>query len=177
MQSPRRNPPITRNSLSIKGKLQNVMGYRLVILAKMAKKLFLIFETFVIPIVIVRSRRLGNAWIRFLHSTTCYLENYATGKRVDTFSALRYSTKLHCSEISKKLFPDYCDRRTTERTCSNMYIHSEFSIEIDLVQDWEAVEGKCICGDYCKIVSVNQVDLFVELTREYEAWQKINRRL
>ncbi|KRZ85597.1 hypothetical protein T08_8288 [Trichinella sp. T8] len=27
------------NSLSIKGKLQNVMGYRLVILAKMAKKL------------------------------------------------------------------------------------------------------------------------------------------
>ncbi|KRY55444.1 hypothetical protein T03_4518, partial [Trichinella britovi] len=86
-------------------------------------------------------------------------------------------TKLHCSEISKKLFPDYCDRRTTERTCSNMYIHSEFSIEIDLVQDWEAVEGKCICGDYCKIVSVNQVDLFVELTREYEAWQKINRRL
>ncbi|KRZ84242.1 hypothetical protein T08_10874 [Trichinella sp. T8] len=39
------------NSLSIKGKLQNVMGYRLVILAKMAKKLFLIFETFVIPIV------------------------------------------------------------------------------------------------------------------------------
>ncbi|KRZ85599.1 hypothetical protein T08_4498 [Trichinella sp. T8] len=57
-------------------------------------------------------------------------------------------TKLHCSEISKKLFPDYYDRRTTERTCSNMYIHSEFSIEIDLVQDWEAVEGKCICGDY-----------------------------
>ncbi|KRX35024.1 hypothetical protein T05_14165 [Trichinella murrelli] len=45
------------------------------------------------------------------------------------------------------------------------------------VQDWEAVEGKCICGDYCKIVSVNQVDLFVELTRECEAWQKIIRRL
>ncbi|KRX79136.1 hypothetical protein T06_11689, partial [Trichinella sp. T6] len=61
--------------------------------------------------------------------------------------------KLHCSEISKKLFPDYCGRRTTEWTCSNMYIHSEFSIEIDLV------------------------DLFIELTREYEAWQKINRRL
>ncbi|KRZ59213.1 hypothetical protein T02_4212 [Trichinella nativa] len=30
------------------------------------------------------------------------------------------------------LFPDYCGRRTTEWTCSNMYIHSEFSIEIDL---------------------------------------------
>ncbi|KRX55785.1 hypothetical protein T09_5498 [Trichinella sp. T9] len=44
-------------------------------------------------------------------------------------------TKLHCSEISKKLFPDYCGRRTTERTCSNMYIHSEFSIEIDLVME------------------------------------------
>ncbi|KRY22583.1 hypothetical protein T12_8437 [Trichinella patagoniensis] len=27
------------NSISIKGKLQNVMGYRLVILAKMAKKI------------------------------------------------------------------------------------------------------------------------------------------
>ncbi|KRZ51031.1 hypothetical protein T02_15754, partial [Trichinella nativa] len=71
-------------------------------------------------------------------------------------------TKLHCSEISRKLFPEYHDKISTERTC---------------MQDWEAVEGKCICGDYCKIVSVNQVHLFVELTRECEAWQKIIRRL
>ncbi|KRY34573.1 hypothetical protein T01_6482 [Trichinella spiralis] len=35
--------------------------------------------------------------------------------------------KLYCSEISKKLFPDYHDRRTTIRTCSNMCIHSECS--------------------------------------------------
>ncbi|KRX72927.1 hypothetical protein T06_4888, partial [Trichinella sp. T6] len=49
-------------------------------------------------------------------------------------------TKLHCSEISKKLFPEYHGRISTEWTCSN-------------------------------------VDLFIELTREYEAWQKINRRL
>ncbi|KRY11847.1 hypothetical protein T12_140 [Trichinella patagoniensis] len=42
-------------------------------------------------------------------------------------------TKLYCSEISLKLFPDYYDRRTTEQTCSNVYIHSDFSIDIDLV--------------------------------------------
>ncbi|KRX14662.1 hypothetical protein T07_6616 [Trichinella nelsoni] len=41
----------------------------------------------------------------------------------------------------------------------------------------EAVEGKCICGDYCKIASVNQVGLFVELTRECEPSRKIIRRL
>ncbi|KRY33916.1 hypothetical protein T01_6550 [Trichinella spiralis] len=43
-------------------------------------------------------------------------------------------TKLYCNEISKKLFPEYHDRRTTERTCSNMYIYSDFSIDIDLFQ-------------------------------------------
>ncbi|KRZ82236.1 hypothetical protein T08_8913 [Trichinella sp. T8] len=41
-------------------------------------------------------------------------------------------TKLYCSGISKKLFPDYYDRRTTERICSNVYIHSGVSIDIDL---------------------------------------------
>ncbi|KRX24297.1 hypothetical protein T07_8233 [Trichinella nelsoni] len=41
--------------------------------------------------------------------------------------------KLHYSEISKKLFPEYHDRRTTERTFSNMYIHSDFSIDTDLI--------------------------------------------
>ncbi|KRX69202.1 hypothetical protein T06_13854 [Trichinella sp. T6] len=45
------------------------------------------------------------------------------------------------------------------------------------VQDWEAMEGKCICRGYWNIVSVNQVDLFVGLTREFEDWQKIIRRL
>ncbi|KRY07813.1 hypothetical protein T12_4064 [Trichinella patagoniensis] len=30
--------------------------------------------------------------------------------------------KLYCSEISKKLFPDYHDRRTTIRTCSNIVV-------------------------------------------------------
>ncbi|KRY24852.1 hypothetical protein T03_12416 [Trichinella britovi] len=30
-----------------------------------------------------------------------------------------------------------------------------------IVQDWEAMEGKCICRGYWNIVSVNQVDLFV----------------
>ncbi|KRX57339.1 hypothetical protein T09_15497 [Trichinella sp. T9] len=29
------------------------------------------------------------------------------------------------------------------------------------VQDWETMEGKCICRGYWNIVSVNQVDLFV----------------
>ncbi|KRX26332.1 hypothetical protein T07_9959, partial [Trichinella nelsoni] len=40
--------------------------------------------------------------------------------------------KLYCSEISKKLFPGYHDRKRTEQTCSNVYIHSDFSIDIDL---------------------------------------------
>ncbi|KRY01093.1 hypothetical protein T12_10016, partial [Trichinella patagoniensis] len=39
------------------------------------------------------------------------------------------------------------------------------------------MEGKCICRGYWNIVSVNQVDLFVGLTREFEDWQKIIRRL
>ncbi|KRZ84694.1 hypothetical protein T08_16537, partial [Trichinella sp. T8] len=30
--------------------------------------------------------------------------------------------KLYCSEISKKLFPNYHDRRTTIRTCSNIVV-------------------------------------------------------
>ncbi|KRY31457.1 hypothetical protein T01_3925 [Trichinella spiralis] len=41
-------------------------------------------------------------------------------------------TKLHCSEISRKLFPEYNDRISTERTCSNVYILINFSIDIDL---------------------------------------------
>ncbi|KRY15500.1 hypothetical protein T12_9474 [Trichinella patagoniensis] len=86
-------------------------------------------------------------------------------------------TKLYCSEISLKLFPDYYDRRTTEQTCSNVYIHSDFSIDIDLVKNRELVEWKCICGGYWKIVSVNQIDLFEGLTRDFGAWQKIIRRL
>ncbi|KRY07364.1 hypothetical protein T12_11943 [Trichinella patagoniensis] len=46
-----------------------------------------------------------------------------------------------------------------------------------IVQDSEAAERKGICGDYWKIVSVNQVDLFVGLTRECEACQKTIGRL
>ncbi|KRX35025.1 hypothetical protein T05_12581 [Trichinella murrelli] len=42
-------------------------------------------------------------------------------------------TKLHCSEISRKLFPEYHDRISTERTCSNVYILINFSIDIDLL--------------------------------------------
>ncbi|KRX12503.1 hypothetical protein T07_7715 [Trichinella nelsoni] len=42
-------------------------------------------------------------------------------------------TKHYCSEISKKLFPDYYDRRTTERTCRNVYIYSVFFIHIVLI--------------------------------------------
>ncbi|KRX65938.1 hypothetical protein T06_12919, partial [Trichinella sp. T6] len=42
-------------------------------------------------------------------------------------------TKLYCNEISKKPFTDYYDRRTTEQTFSNMYIHSDFFIDIDLL--------------------------------------------
>ncbi|KRZ56080.1 hypothetical protein T02_11260 [Trichinella nativa] len=41
--------------------------------------------------------------------------------------------KLYCSEISKKLFPYYHDRRTTVRTCSNVYIYSVFFIHIVLI--------------------------------------------
>ncbi|KRX69055.1 hypothetical protein T06_4341 [Trichinella sp. T6] len=41
----------------------------------------------------------------------------------------------------------------------------------------EAVEKKCICGCCWKIVSVNQVHLFIGLTQECEDCQKIIRRL
>ncbi|KRZ48606.1 hypothetical protein T02_15297, partial [Trichinella nativa] len=68
-------------------------------------------------------------------------------------------------------------QRTTEQICSNVYIHSDFSIDIDLVQNREAVEKKCISSGYRKIASVNHVDVFVGPTRECEAWQKIIRRL
>ncbi|KRY27238.1 hypothetical protein T01_11645 [Trichinella spiralis] len=34
------------------------------------------------------------------------------------------------------LFPDYHDRRTTKRTCSNVYIHSDFFIDINLAEFW-----------------------------------------
>ncbi|KRY06217.1 hypothetical protein T12_6120 [Trichinella patagoniensis] len=30
--------------------------------------------------------------------------------------------------------------------------------DTEICQDWEAVEGKCICGGYWNIVSDNQVD-------------------
>ncbi|KRY15172.1 hypothetical protein T12_4785, partial [Trichinella patagoniensis] len=63
-------------------------------------------------------------------------------------------TKLHCSEISRKLFPEYHDRISTERTCSNGTFDGKIGASLG-----------------------NRVDLFVELTRECEAWQKINRRL
>ncbi|KRZ52905.1 hypothetical protein T02_13001 [Trichinella nativa] len=57
-------------------------------------------------------------------------------------------------------------------------VGQKFAFEkVGRVQDWEAIEGKCICGGYWNIVSVNQVDLFVGLTRECEDWQKIIRRL
>ncbi|KRY45883.1 hypothetical protein T03_1734 [Trichinella britovi] len=47
-------------------------------------------------------------------------------------------------EISKKLFPDYHDRRTTEQICSNVYIHSDFSIDIDL--PWKGSEFVAATG-------------------------------
>ncbi|KRX66529.1 hypothetical protein T09_8971, partial [Trichinella sp. T9] len=82
-------------------------------------------------------------------------------------------TKLHCSEISKKLFPDYCGRRTTERTCSNMYIHSEFSIEIDLKFAYEKEgnfcwENRCKTGKPCKesafVATTAKLYLLIRLT-------------
>ncbi|KRX84211.1 hypothetical protein T06_1346 [Trichinella sp. T6] len=38
-------------------------------------------------------------------------------------------TKIHCSEMCKELFPVYHDRRTSERNCNNVYIHSYFCID------------------------------------------------
>ncbi|KRY22246.1 hypothetical protein T12_5726 [Trichinella patagoniensis] len=93
-----------------------------------------------------------------------------------TFRLSQPRTKLYCNKISKKLFTEYHDKKTTEQTFSIMHIHSDFSIDIDLAEFWrtrEAVERNCFCGGYWKIVSVNQVDLFVGLTLECEAWQKI----
>ncbi|KRZ93520.1 hypothetical protein T08_4373 [Trichinella sp. T8] len=87
-----------------------------------------------------------------LHIFSAFLEKYATENRQDIFycNLLTISdrlmptdfhylpsrlnqprTKHYCKKISKKLFPDYYDRRTTERTFSNMYIYSDFSIDDD----------------------------------------------
>ncbi|KRX33455.1 hypothetical protein T05_15502, partial [Trichinella murrelli] len=60
------------------------------------------------------------------------LQNFMGFMASWTFRLSQPRTKLYCSKISKKLFPDYYDRRTTERTFSNMYIHPDFSIDIDL---------------------------------------------
>ncbi|KRX77607.1 hypothetical protein T06_4809, partial [Trichinella sp. T6] len=70
-------------------------------------------------------------------------------------------TKHYCKKISKKLFPDYYDRRTTERICSNMYIYSDFSIDIVLIIEKSNLKRN------------RNVLLYLE----YEAWQKIIRRL
>ncbi|KRY17787.1 hypothetical protein T12_16176 [Trichinella patagoniensis] len=43
-------------------------------------------------------------------------------------------------------------------------------------QDREAMKGKCICGDYWKIATVNQVEIFVELTRKCETSGKFLKR-
>ncbi|KRY07853.1 hypothetical protein T12_14859 [Trichinella patagoniensis] len=52
-------------------------------------------------------------------------------------------------------------QRTTEKTCSHLYIHSDFSIDIDLVIEKFSFKRN------------RNVDHFVGLTRESEAWQKI----
>ncbi|KRY33368.1 hypothetical protein T01_14646 [Trichinella spiralis] len=62
---------------------------------------------------------------------------------IDRASAERSFTEV--LEVSKKLFPDYHDRKTT----------------------------KCICSGYWKIVLVNDVDHFIGLERECESQQKI----
>ncbi|XP_003371322.1 conserved hypothetical protein [Trichinella spiralis] len=67
-------------------------------------------------------------------------------------------------------------------SCTNITHHSDCHWNMGprnlcrIKQAKEALERKCICGDNRKTVSVQQVDLFVELARECEAWQKIIRR-
>ncbi|KRX34155.1 hypothetical protein T05_3020 [Trichinella murrelli] len=69
-----------------------------------------------------------------------------------------------------------------EASCTNIARHSDCHWNTGnrnlcmIKQAEEALERKCICGDHRKTVSVHQVDLFVELTQECEAWQKIIRR-
>ncbi|KRX14675.1 hypothetical protein T07_12546, partial [Trichinella nelsoni] len=41
-------------------------------------------------------------------------------------------TKLYSCETTKKLFLDHHDRISTEHSCSNVYIHSDFFIDIHL---------------------------------------------
>ncbi|KRX26303.1 hypothetical protein T07_10077 [Trichinella nelsoni] len=72
------------------------------------------------------------------------------GHLVKIYRRLKRTTQV---EISKKLFPDFHDRRKTEQTCSNVYINSHISINICLV------------------------DHFVGFMRESEAWHKIIGRL
>ncbi|KRY31796.1 hypothetical protein T01_837, partial [Trichinella spiralis] len=64
-----------------------------------------------------------------------FLENCKISWAIDllSFEKRQHRTKLYRSEISKKLFPEYHDRISTERTCSNVYILTNFSIDIDLL--------------------------------------------
>ncbi|KRY11533.1 hypothetical protein T12_6661, partial [Trichinella patagoniensis] len=75
-------------------------------------------------------------------------------------------TKLYCSEISSKLFPDYYDRRTAKWTRSTVSFMCTVILTFPLI---------LTC--YWKIISVNQVHLFVGLTRECETCPKIMRRV
>ncbi|KRY33378.1 hypothetical protein T01_19 [Trichinella spiralis] len=50
---------------------------------------------------------------------------------IDRASAERSFTEV--LEVSKKLFPDYHDRKTTVRTLSNVFVLSVFLIDLDLL--------------------------------------------
>ncbi|KRY31442.1 hypothetical protein T01_10117 [Trichinella spiralis] len=77
------------------------------------------------------SRKLQN-FMGFRASWTWFFFQKSPKTFFQNFRLSQPRTKLYCNEISKQLFPEYHDRISTERTCCNMYIYSDFSIDIDL---------------------------------------------
>ncbi|KRX21168.1 hypothetical protein T07_9258, partial [Trichinella nelsoni] len=89
----------------------------------------------------------------------CYIQVISRNTQPETagirlFRLSQPRTKLYCNEISKKLFPEYYDRISTERTCSNMYIHSDFSIDINLLtlecEAWQKIISVSLCANMHK---------------------------
>ncbi|KRX15554.1 hypothetical protein T07_9415 [Trichinella nelsoni] len=119
--------------------------------------------------------------VKYLRS---YFRTTMAEERQNGIAINKRRTKLYCSEISKKLFPDYYGRRTTERNCSNVHIHSDFSNDIDLKFAYEKA-GKVCCENRCKTGKpwnesafvANTAKLYLLIRRECEAWQKIIRRI
>ncbi|KRZ82322.1 hypothetical protein T08_11341 [Trichinella sp. T8] len=80
---------------------------------------------------------------------------------------------VSCSDFKKVRLTEAMSEEIVEMVDLRKSWDLKWRFQEGKVEKREAMERKCICGDHRKTVSVHPVDLFVELARECEAWQKI----